>query len=587
MLVPALRCVVALFITSLALVAAAQDRLPRSNTAQELQINLQARWLANPRHFAVTVSFDAGGRDTTPIALPDEWAGADRLYRGIRNLRASSAGAQLMPGDTVTRRIVRHKRSGRVTLTYELIDIGDQEFRRSRLYQPQLDASYALFFGNGAWVLPAWHEQQPVNLSLKIDGLPAGWSAASSFGAALPASSVAWAARELHAGLLRHSVFAFGDFRLYRADIEGRPVWIGLRGKFSFSDRTFVDRTAQLIRTHRAFFNDFDVPHLLITLMPNGVTEGTSIGGTAVHRAFAMHVSADFTMPGRDFDFLVGHEHLHEWVPRRFGSMEMPGAKDDALRYWFSEGITNWLTHRLLLASGQWTIEQYAQALSDVARKYETSGARHRANIDIPGLFFRDNDVNQLPYQRGELLALHWDAQLAARGTSLAAVLRGLLLPPPPYTERPALATERLLAALEVHLGTGPRADVERWIERPAPIEYTQDLGGPCLTVKPVRIERYELGFDAAASFKKNRVVGLAPGSAAERAGVREGEVLKGYSVHGGDTARDVLLQIERDGRVEDVTYKPISTQTTAAAVFAVRPGAASDHACRDWTVLK
>lgn len=570
--------------------ASAQTRdaspLPVTAAAQSIEITLRPQWSGDTRHFAITIAFDAAGRHETRVRLPEEWAGADGLHRGIRNLRAVSKDTRVSGGAAQTARVVRHPRTGRVTLAYELIDFGGNDFRRSRLYQPQLEPTYALFFGRGAWVLPDWDEQQTIDLGITVRDLPEGWSVASSFGAGAHASTVRWAERGQHAAVLRYSLYAFGDFRLHRADIEGRPVWIGLRGRNRFDDATFVERSARLIRAHRAFFNDFATPHLLITVMPNGIDDATSYGGTAVYRAFAMHVSDDFTVPGPGFDFLVGHEHLHTWLPQRFGTMKSPQFGDDALRYWFSEGFTNWLTHRLLLASGTWTLHEYARELSDVVRRYESSGARSRLNRDVPGLFFTNNEIGQLPYQRGELLALHWDAALAARGGTLARVLRALVLPPPPYTQPPPLATERLLTALERELGPGVRDELDRWIEQAQPFPYVDAIGGPCLAVQRVAIGRYELGF-ASQSIDQRRISGVVDGSAAQRAGLREGDVLKGFSVRLGDVSRDVELQVERDGELVGIRYRPATAQTVPGVQFDVRPGAENDAACRAWIAMQ
>ena len=95
---------------------------------------------------------------------------------------------------------------------------------------------------------------------------------------------------------------------------------MALRGKCSFGDDKFADATAALVCTHRAFWNDFDFPHYLIALAPNRFF-GTYFDGTGLHNAFTMSAWSTFGVPGPQFDYLIGHEHLHIWLPRRFGSM--------------------------------------------------------------------------------------------------------------------------------------------------------------------------------------------------------------------------------------------------------------------------
>src|SRR5262249_24958113 len=154
---------------------------------------------------------------------------------------------------------------------------------------------------------------------------------------------------------IRSAVYLGGDFRIHRREIDGRPLVIAMRGAWQFDDASFVDATAAVVRAHRTFWDDYDFPYYLISLLPNRFPRGAS-GGTGLDRAFAMHASSNFAVPGPVFENLIGHEDLHSWLPRRIGSM---GA-NEVQRYWFSEGFTDYLNHRLLVASGTWSLEDYA-----------------------------------------------------------------------------------------------------------------------------------------------------------------------------------------------------------------------------------
>lgn len=556
--------------------------VPLLTGVQTVRIEVHPHW-RDERRFAILLSFDAGGRHATPIDLPNAWAGATGLGEGIRNLRGTSRAASIAPGNLPHQRRVLHPPRGTVTIAWDLIEYGNAPLDHNRFYQPLLRPEYALFFGHGAWVLPSFHAQQPLRAAIALHGLPRGWTAVSSFGTLARGERTRWLAERIVPDTLRHAVFAFGDFRLRRIDLAGQPMWMAIRGKFAFDDAEFFNRTAALVRTQRAFFGDSSFPHFLITLLPNEVARGSS-GGTGVHQAFAMHASADFQVPGTDFEFLIGHENLHTWIPSRFGSMNSrEGIDDEALRYWFSEGFTNFLTHRLLLASGQWSLAQYARAVSQVIRNYELSDARQRDNAAVKTQFFTDRAVGELPYQRGELLALRWDAQLRARGHTLAGVLRNLLLPPGPQPSRPPLATERLLDALTRVLGPGPRADVQRVVEQAGPIDYDAALLGPCFVIEPVQHARWALGFDGERSFRERRVTGLVAGSAAQRAGLREGDVLRAYSVYFGDVDRDAELTVERDGALTEIRFRPMAAEPVPGVRYRPTDNADDDPACRAW----
>jgi predicted metalloprotease with PDZ domain len=579
------------------------DGIKSTTAPQAVTITVEPRPDEIPPRLVVTVRTPAAGRSVTPVTLAQGWAGATGFPQGVQNLRVITPGARLLDaapfecpangGDGSIAQRIAHPPSGELAYRYDLVEYGDPLLTDSRrFYQPLVRPDYAFFFGYAAWLLPRWNSDQRVRVQWRYTRLPAGWTVATSFEAmhARPETrSLASAPQLVEVGNLWHSVHALGDFRLHRVDLAGRPLWIALRGRHKFDDAAFFERTAALVRAQREFFGDEEFRHYLITLLPNGVEKG-SAGGTQIFNAFAMHASRDFTVPGPQFEFLVAHENLHTWVPRRFGSMDSaPRVNDEPLRYWFSEGFTNFLTHRLLVKTGQWTLADYGRALSSTIGRYETSEARGRDNAAVLALFFKDWAIGDLPYQRGELLAMHWDAQLRERGGSLAQVLRALLQPPARSSTDnwPPLATERLLAALEPLLGRTPRDDVKQLIEHAGRVPYRDGLLGPCFAMQPVDLPRFQLGFDLAASMKDRKLAGLVPGSAAAAAGLREGDVLKGWSIYGGDTERNALLQVERDGKVVDITWRPVAAETAQAVRFEPRPQADTDPVCRQWMELQ
>ena len=87
------------------------------------------------------------------------------------------------------------------------------------------------------------------------------------------------------------------------------------------------------------------------------------------------------------------------------------------------------------------------------------------------------------------------------------------------------------------------------------------DAFGPCFrrTTRPLR--RYELGFDPKVLVEPRRIVrGLVSGSAAEAAGIRNGdEIVKPVPQDAiqGDQKALMTLEIRRNGRTMTVSYLP------------------------------
>lgn len=552
-----------------------------------LEYRFDARWQAAEPRFEARLAFDAGERTETRVRISPEWGGVTDFHRGIANVRTEGDGASIAPDDGPNRWRLTHPRGARVVVRYDVVNAmpdvdGAGAMNHRDFYRNTLGATRFQVFGHGALVWPeSLPDSEPVAACFEFSGLPAGWSFASNHQAGHRDGRASWRAR-ISPQQVRASIFLGGDYRLHRRDIEGRPLWIALRGRWSFEDREFVDAAAKVVEAHRRFWNDFDFPHYLISLSPNRVPSG-STGGTGLDNAFAMHASADFAVRSRGFEHILAHEHLHTWVPGRLGTM----GTDEAQRYWFSEGFTNYLTHRLLLRSGVWKLEDYVRALNEELRQYHVSPARDASNARVLADFWKDAAVQKIPYRRGEFFALHLAGRMAAKGRSLEATLRSLRLSaaqvPREMDGREAdLAVSRFRSAVRSVLGEAAEADFAHYIEEGRPLPIGADFLGPCFSGKWVEKPVFELGFDPA-SLKARKLVGVVAGGPAERAGLRDGMELAGWSVHYGDADREAVVTVMQDGRARDVRYLPQSARRIPAPEFAVRPGAIEEAACKEW----
>ena len=574
-----------------------------SATACDLQWTLQPRLDASPRHLEASLSFPAEGRTRTRLMLPTEWAGVSDQAQQVVAFRAGAAHQQVLPGDGPAERVVVHGPGERVTVRWRVLQrksaSGEPQIQRHRdLYVPQFAEGWFQFFGHGVIVLPqGWEGSREGRMCLQVQGLPAGSLVASSHGSSrqgrlalrLNGSASAW----------RDALYLGGPaLSMQTRQVAGSPVHTVLHpasGHFAFSEQRFADGVATLIGTHRQFWGDHRAQPLLVLLRANTSDEG-NYGGTAVHQALAMHGAKDFQVPGQGFDFLVGHEHLHTWIPERFGAMTEGQAEDEALRYWFSEGFTNFYTHRLLLRSGLWNLERYAQELNLHLAEIHASPVREADNQRVLADFFRDEDVSKLPYRRGEFLALRWHRALLAqqRPGGLDSVMRRLMLPlqegPAPAgansTEALRLATDRLLDALDGPLAGQARADVAQVVDRGQPISWDDGSLGPCFSLQWVSRPRFSLGFERR-SMERGVLEGVDPQGPAHAAGLRDGMPLAALSVQFGRTDRPVKLSwLDAQGRANAVEYAPVSAQMLQLPQYSPRPQALANPACRAWFSL-
>jgi predicted metalloprotease with PDZ domain len=551
----------------------------------DVEYRFTARWDEKPRRFDVDLLFDAGNRTSTALAVADDWGPVKDFGRAIRRVRPI-APAAVVSHDTgrAASWTVDHPAGARVHVRYEMRnDVASVDdttpLSNVDFYRTMLGATWFQFYGHGALLIPQDIADRPLSACLTFSGLPKGWAFASSHGEGQRHGDAIAIRTSASPDALREALFLGGDFRVHRREARGGPLVFALRGRWTFDDAKLVDLTARIVGAHREFWRD-RFPHYLVSLVPNRSKEGET-GGTGLYRAFAMYASDDFAVPSASFDHLIAHEDLHTWVPRRLGA----SGTDEARRYWFSEGFTDYLTHRLLLASGAWTLEDYARALDEKILAYESSPARNASNADLARGFWNDGETQRMAYTRGELIALRWADAMASRGASLQDALRSLLLPTDAAEDGnpEKLAAGRLLAALRPHLGAQLDRDVTQFVDDGSTIPIDADFLGPCFFGHKVGRPLFDAGFDAEASVAARAVTRLEAGGPAEKAGLREGMKLVGWSIRFGDTHRTVRFKVEEDGRTRIVEYLPHAPHPVETYEFARRDDALESPTCRAW----
>lgn len=584
----------------------------------DLHYRITPRPDLQPAALEVELRFAAAGRRESVLRAVPAWAGVTDFASRYGDWQALGTGQSVAPLAEPYRWRVQHPPEGEVHLRWrvrtalpdpEAVVAQDQR----QLYLTQVGPRGFQFFGHGVLAsVEHWGDDTQPQLCLTLQPFDATSAVFGSMGQGAPGRPLVWRGRA-SPGLLRHGFHAGGPmWRLHERGVHGGPLGLAVRGRFEqLPDAAWVDAAARLIDMQRRFWEPTPgaaQPVQWLVLTPNHQSGGNS-GGTLVHRVAVLHAPPGFSARSPTFESLVAHENLHQWFPRRFGGPGPGGPEQMAAQYWFSEGFTDHYTHRLLLASGLWRLEDYATRLTERAQRLLASPARTLTSAEIAPRFFSDREAGQQMYLRGEWLALRWDAALRRSGAgSLTALLQRLMRP---EAEADALAAEpaaeRVLAALAEALrgsGVDPRADVDAHLRRGQPLPLAGAAWADALAACFVRdeIERpvWALGFDTA-SFTARELRGVDPQGPAHAAGLRDGMVLVGWSVWGGDVERDVVLQVRdaatgpvaagsgaasaapADPGVREVVYRPVGRERLRLPRWQVRPGAEGDTACTVW----
>ncbi|WP_296597200.1 hypothetical protein [Phenylobacterium sp.] len=274
-------------------------------------------------------------------------------------------------------------------------------------------------------------------------------------------------------------------------------------------------------------------------------------GGTGLARSFMFgyHPPAKPTVDS--LQGLLAHEMAHTWPA-------MQG--DHGETAWYSEGMAEYYSTVLSWRAKAITTERLVQTFNERADAYYSNPYVRATNPEAAKKFWTDPVAQTVPYGRGWLYLQQVDAQI-----------------------REATAGKRSLDDIAKEIRrrqeAGQAYGVPVWLELvgkeigadKAKAGYALMTGGgllvppanlysPCLVVETHPVRPFQLGF-ARGSLNDDRTVrDLEPGSEAEKAGVRNGDVIVETSDINAvrkDEALPLKLVLRRGESTTTVTYLP------------------------------
>lgn len=274
-------------------------------------------------------------------------------------------------------------------------------------------------------------------------------------------------------------------------------------------------------------------------------------GGTGLARSFMFgyHPPAKPTVDS--LQGLLAHEMAHTWPA-------MQGEHGDTA--WYSEGMAEYYSTVLSWRAKAISTERLVETFNERADAYYSNPYVRATNAEAGAKFWTDPVAQTVPYGRGWLYLQQTDAAIreASKGQrSLDDVGKEV--------RRRQVAGQPYGIPVWLEL-VGKEIGAEK-----AKAGYDAMAGGtvlvppaslyaPCLTVAKHPVRPFQLGF-ARASLNDDRVVrDLEPGSAAETAGVRNGDVIVEASDINAvrkDQALELKLTLRRGETTTTVSYLP------------------------------
>ena len=349
---------------------------------------------------------------------------------------------------------------------------------------------------------------------------------------------------------LRMTFFMAGRIGTWPATLPSGGFFGAWQGRPAFDAGKLLAWTGTLYDHYAAFFGQRRSPPYGVFLRHNPINAG---GGVGLHRSFVTTFGKGHGSDVGRIRITLAHEMFHTFQP----FIAQPAGLESS---WFGEGLATFYQARLPFRFGLLTPEDFIADVNWTAARYYTSRMAEAPNSQVPLRFWADTRVRTLPYDRGMLYFVTVDDAL--RKASGGKIRLDDLMLAMLATEKSGKVTTNAdwEALLAQHLGAKAVDDFRAFLNGRMPVPAS-DAFGPCFQRIQKPLRRYELGFLTDVLAEPKRVVrGLVKGSAADQAGLRDGDEIVDPvpqdSIQG-EQAEMLILRIRRGDRVFPITYLP------------------------------
>jgi predicted metalloprotease with PDZ domain len=352
------------------------------------------------RYLTVKTKFKGDFHKKIVIDLPYQWG--DKEYTPqIKNIKNISKYQKSIINTNQANQLIIHllKPTNWIEIIYEvhaaqpsqILSIQEFLLKHDLLHIP----------GHAMLAVPEEaNNSQKLNIKITWEGLPKQWGVISSHGQGNSLNFTA-TLRELV-----HAVYAAGIIRQYTQYIGNKAVNFLLYGKLDFSDQKIIDIALKIIKSQRAFFNDYDFNNYLISIIedPSGTDNLASMEGISLYNSFVGYISKGIDL--KQYQLLLAHEHLHNWIGEKIHNTE------ETLNYWWSEGFTDYYSRILAARDGSLNFNDFFVEVNNILGEYYRSPAINLSNSEITDSFWNDQAIYRMPYLRGFIFALYLNCKI-------------------------------------------------------------------------------------------------------------------------------------------------------------------------------
>lgn len=388
--------------------------VPQPVASEAMRIRFQELRADQGLTVSITVR---GDRDGETTFSNQTCCGVGNVRRFVDDVRVQAGSGPLVVASGSSGWTVRHAPDEDLTVAYRLPPSGETTIDAGMLDQVRPIVHDGVFhlIGDAALLLPTGRAASDL-VAIDVDAQGATDEAhfVSSFGPGTIRGIV------VPRSQITRALYLGGRIHLDTRSTTSGKLGIAYSGMApSFTAHPMSDDVLAITDVERAFFRETQ-PWYLVSVR-GGRRNNPRInigGGMGLTQSFAMFVRGDLDLSDPEqreqLRWVLAHEYFHQWNGLALRVASRSGTNsDDSAVYWFSEGVTEFYTMRLLTRAGMQSPERSLSVLNSKLSRYASNSKRDLSAKAASALFWSSRDGEQIPYLRGYIAA--WYTDLAIR----------------------------------------------------------------------------------------------------------------------------------------------------------------------------
>lgn len=400
-------------------------------------------------------------------------------------------------------------------------------------FSSQLNPTHA--FVNLATVLFYVPDRRGEDTRIAFDDVPATWRVATALRPGEMAAghrTGAYVAPSYDA--LVDAPVELGTFEDFRLEGAGPRIRVVVHGE-GWKREQLADTVRRIVGYETQLMRGAPFDEYLFLYHIGSIAAGAS-GGMEHANGTAIFAESAAALPN-----VTAHEFFHLWNVKRIRPQSLEPVdytREQRTRaLWFAEGVTNAYASYALVRTGLWSRKQFYDDLATQITELESRSARHWKSVEEASLdawlekyaLYRRPEFSISYYNKGQILGVLLDILIrdsTDNRASLDDVMRALN---DDFARRSRFYRDSadIRATAERIAGHSLEAFFARHVTGTDELPCAEFLARAGLVLKSRGRPRAEFGFWPARGPNGSSVAArMEPGSAAEQAGVREGDVL-------------------------------------------------------------